>query len=384
MTAYAGNGYGGNHAHGNGAGRAAAKPQNLNVHRKALGRLKRDGLGRRVDVSLKQRGGRRGNREFAHYLSDSRKGEAIGRGARACGIKSKKKAKTDYGRVVPGQHTRRRNDFFISLIVRARAINAEAGQTVVDVPVDGMWGESCPEFPLRGAKITRDEGGKLLTGFDLQRAGYENIEPDGRFRVAWPGQGFSGADLTCTYDVETELWSRPAEVMEKIDERAECYSRLFEQHHAAVNERRKVNKLASYDAKTFLGLPNGFVPVLFVFKSEATARNVRAEVLRAVNEGDPALASYVELQRRPEFKPQERVSPDGDEYKTGGLILGRFFLFAGLDRMEQRDPFAPVFHPLFKYPEHLDALAGEEGHVSLEKVAHERADRDRDKAEEGS
>jgi len=353
---------------------------NLNVHRKALGRLKRDGLARRVDVSLKLRGGRRGPREFAHFLSDARKGEAIVRGARACGIKFKAKAKKDYGRVgLPGHHTRRRNDFYLAMILRAREINAEAGKTVVDVPVDDVWGESCPDFPLRGAKITRDEGGKLLTGFELQKAGYVDIEPDGRFLAEWPGQGFAGADLSCTYDVELELWTRRYAVMGKMDERAESYSRLLQQHHQAVNERRReVEKLTSCDAQTFFGLPEAFVPVLFHFKTDAVARNMRDRVFKSLEAGDGALAGVFDLQSRPEIGPRMGTGEDGRpkvvEPPRAGI--GRFYLFAGLDRLEGNDPFGFAFWPLLKYPMHLEGVGGE-GRVSLEAVAREREETDR-------
>ena len=362
---------------------AEKEPENLNVHRKAMGRLKRDGLARRVDVALKQRGGRRGTREFAYFLSDARKAESIVRGARACGIKAKAKAKNDYGHVgLPGNHTRVRNDLYIAMIVRAREVNAQAGQTVVDVPVEDMWAESCPDFPLRGEKITRDEGGKKLTGFDLQKAGYVAIEPDGRFRSEWPRQGFAGADLSCTYDVELELGIRPDAVMEKMDERAACYWRLFKTHRDRTVERLREKTGQTPTEETFLGLPGGFVPVLFLFKTDATARNMRDRVLGAVREKDEALRSFEDLQMRPEIKPEPRTREDGRQYLASDVFVGRYFLFAGLDRLspESGDPFVPVFWPLMPYP--MD-LAGAEGRVSLEAVARERAENDRRKVGEG-
>ena len=250
----------------------AKKPPrpNLNVWRNALARLKRDGLARRADVSLKITGGRRAVREYAHFLSDARKGEAIVRGARNCGIKSKTKATKDYGRVgLPGNHTRVRNDIFIAMLLAAAAANERVGRVVVEVPLGDMWSESCPDFPLRGKKITTDEAGKKLTGFELQKAGYVQIHPDGRFKVRFPDflVSYHGRvekiALECVMDAELEMGTRPDEVMAKIDERAACYLRMLVHHRARMDTRREAEGKQRHHPDVFVGLPEGLVPVLF-------------------------------------------------------------------------------------------------------------------------
>ena len=346
---------------------------NLNVHRKALGRLNRDGLARRADVGLKQRGGRRGNREFAYFLSDSRKGEAIVGGARMCGVKSRAKAKADYGRVgLPANHTRVRNDLFIASIACAREINAGAGRTVVDVPVDGVWGEACPDFPMRGAKIEHDEGGKRLSDYDLQRAGYVAIEPDGRFRVVWPGQGWLGADLGCTYDVELEMGTRPGDVMGKVNDRAACYSRLLDLHRRAANERLRRAKQPQHLPDEFVGLPEGLVPILFWMRSDTSAKNMRNRVKEALDEGNGAVSGFKELRDRTDLVPVKKTTKEGIHYFEGGADVGRYVLFGGVERVGSA-PFGPVYYPLYKYPaEHQPVNAG--GRVSLAVVAREMAE----------
>ncbi len=357
----------------------AEQPPNLNVWRKALGRLKRDGLARRADVSLKLTGGRRGVREFAHFLSDGRKGESIVRGARNCGLKRKAKAKTDYGRVgLPGNHTRVRNDVFIATILHAAAANERVGRAVVEVPLEDMWAESCPEFPLRGAKITTDEAGKKLTGHDLQRAGYVQIHPDGRFRVRFPGFRirYGGtveeSDLECTMDVELEMGTRPDAVLSKINERAACYLRLLTQHREAANKRREANGGQRHRSDVYLGLPEGMVPVLFWFGSDTTAKNTRDRVRAALEDGDEALSSLAELRDRPELAPLKKRTEEGSEYFEGGAEVGRYFLFAGLDRV-QSDPFGSNYYPLSRYPAHIEAKA-EGGRVPIPQVAQEMAE----------
>ncbi len=352
------------------------KPPNLNVWRRALGRLKRDGLARTADVSLKQSGGRRGVREYAFYLSDSRKGEAIVRGARACGIKAKKKATECYGRVgLPGNHARVRNDIYIAMILQAAAVNERVGRVAVEVPLDGMWAESCPEYPLRGEKITTDEAGKKLTGFELQKAGYVQIYPDGRFRARFPNNRmhYHGKvelhDLDCVYDVELETGTRSKAVMEKIDERAACYLRMLDLHRQAAKERRRAKGEPAVRPDVFVGLPEGLVPVLFWMQSDVTAKNMRDRVKAALEAGDEALSSLAELRDRPELQPTRKQMDSGEKYWEGGAAVGRYFLFAGIDRL-QPHPFAPNYYPLSRYPAHLEAQTVE-GRLPLPLITQE-------------
>ncbi len=348
------------------------QPPDLNVWRKALGRLKRDGVARRADVSLKLTGGRRANREFAHFLSDARKGEAIVRGARNCGIKSRTKAKNDYGRVgLPGNHARVRNDLFIALRLHAAAANGRVGRVVAEVPLEDMWAESCPEFPLRGAKITTDDGGRRLTGFEFQKAGYHALEPDGRFRVRFPAGGPNRTDLECTFDVELETGTRSGEVVSKIDERAGCYLRLLDLRRRSENERRGRARLPGPLPDEFLGLPEGMVPLLFWLPSDASAKNMRDRVLAALAEGDEALSSFNELRERPELVPLKKTR-EGVGYFEGGADVGRYVLFGGAENVEAA-PFGPVYYPLCKYPPEHQPVGGG-GRVSIPVIAHEMAE----------
>ncbi len=268
------------------SGRPGPKPQNLNVHRRALSRLHKAGVARRTDVNVKANGSRRGVREYIYALSDVRKGEAIVAGARANGIKGSKRAKSDYGRVgMPGNHTRIRNDFLISMILHAREENRRTGRTVLNVPLEKTWSESAPFFPRRGAKITHDEGGRKLEGYDLQRAGYEEIEPDGHFVVEWMRE----LPVSCAYDVELELDIDTEYVANKVDARSACYSRLLARHREAAAERRKReqgSKYAGMRYEEFVGLPDGMVPVLFLLPTDRSARNMRDRVRKAIIEDD--------------------------------------------------------------------------------------------------
>lgn len=356
------------------------KTKNLNVHRRALSRLHKAGVARRSDVNVKANGGRRGVREYIYSLSDVRKGEVIVAGARANGIKGSKRAKADYGRVgLPGNHTRVRNDFLISFIVKAREANRRAGRTVVAVPLEKMWSESAPFFPRRGAKITRDDGGRKLEGYDLQRAGYSEIEVDGNFAVEWMGE----LPISCYYDVELELDVDTEYVARKVNARSACYFRLLMRHREAVDERRKRKQGANYAGmryEEFVGLPDGMVPVLFLLPTDRSARNMRDRLQKKIIEGNDALVRFAELQERPELRSVEKATIEGIKYQEGGALVGRYYLFGGLDRIAQYGPFAPVYYPLTRYPMSLEP-PGQDGRVSLELVARERAQTHAGKAE---
>ena len=282
----------------------------LGAWRRPLNRLVAARLARRRDVVTETwgEGGRATRREHLYFLDDGRRGETLIAAARACGVKGAKKAKTSYGRGgLPGPHTKVRNDFFIKLIEDAKEASRRSGRTIVEVPLDEAWGQTCPDFPILGAKITTDGAGRALSGFDLARAGYEEIEPDMRFLTLWPEMGFS-----CPYDVELEMGIRTREVVHKIDARAAAYARMF-----SDRERRRAKEAGHHGVPQgfWAGLPPGMVPVVFLFPTGRQARSMRDRVARA-EEG------------------LERLDAFGEKIaRVGGLSLGALFLFAGLDEL---------------------------------------------------
>lgn len=74
------------------------RAQSLTPERRALNRLVDGGLARTVDVAVKQRGGRRGPREYLYFLSESRRGEAIIAAGKLLSVSDAKKAKDAYMR----------------------------------------------------------------------------------------------------------------------------------------------------------------------------------------------------------------------------------------------------------------------------------------------
>lgn len=284
--------------------------EDLGAWRRPLNRLVAARMARRRDVVTEKRGegGALTSREHLYFLDDGRKGETLVAAARACGVKGAKKVKTAYGRGgLPGPHTKVRNDFFVKLIEDAREANRRSGRTIVEVPLDEAWGQTCPAFPIHGAKITTDEAGRTLSGFDLARAGYEEIEPDMRFMTLWPEMGFS-----CPFDVELEMGIRTREVIHKIDARAAANARMF-----SDRERRRAKEAGHHGVPQgfWAGLPPGMVPVVFLFPTGRQARSMRDRVARA-EEG---------LERFDAFG--EKIA------RVGGLSLGALFLFAGLDEL---------------------------------------------------
>ena len=285
-------------------------------HRRALGRLARQGLARRVDINKKQRGGRRGGVELLFYLSDARSGEAIIAGAMRNGIKDPVKAKANYMRGgLKGRHTKIRNDFLIRAIL-------DAGRTPgVEVDRGRVGGESHGGFPVLGAKVTRDKAGRKLTGFDLAKAGYEELQPDGylpvRFRADSPG----GGSVECPFLVELELWTRTDLVAEKIDGYAAAWARM---HGDAVRGWAEERGKSGVPKDFFVGLPPGVAPVVFLFETGAAARRMRDRLYAG------------------EGGPMDRYDAFAKRLADFGVYPGRLFLFCGMDdilpRLRYSDP----------------------------------------------
>lgn len=284
------------------------RPQRLTPERRALTRLTESGLTRRVDVAVKQRGGRQGPREHLYFLTDARKGEAVVAAGELCGVGDPSKAKSDYGRGgLKGRHAKLRNDLLIRLIYDAAAARARGEN--VEVPLDECWAESCPDFPILGAKITHDEAGRRLDDFQRNKAGYEELVPDGRFRVEW------GGGVSCTFDVELELGTRLEVVADKVDARAGAWLRHYEAQRERVQKQkqdREGNPYIRLADDYFSGFGPHITPVIFVYTTERRARNMRARLLARYPE------RYAEL----------------DAQLAGhGISAGSLFLFASLDTL---------------------------------------------------
>lgn len=277
-------------------------PKRLNPERSAMNRLLASGLLRRIDVNEKQRGGRRGNKELLYFLSNSRANEAIITAAQLCGVGNSKKAGSDYMRGgLKGRHTKVRNDYMIRLILDAQVSGAS-------VPIDEVWGESCPDYPLLGAPIEHDAAGRELDEFEKRKTGYEEVLPDGRFSVCWE-------DLSCVFDLELELNTEARVLAQKIDARAAALIRMYRDAEKLERAwwRQEIERLNAllrdpglppgdernalqYRASRLMdlqrshkrgplpyyaGLPQEIVPVLVLFPTERQARNARQRLLEA-------------------------------------------------------------------------------------------------------
>lgn len=344
-------------------------------HRRALDRLARQGLVRRVDINKKQRGGRRGGVELLFFLSDARSGEAIIAGAMRNGIKDPVKAKANYMRGgLKGRHTKIRNDFLIRAIL-------DAGRTPgAEVDRERVGGESHRGFPVLGAKVTRDKAGRKLSGFDLAKTGYEELNGDGylpvRFRADSPG----GGSVECPFLVELELWTRTDVVAEKIDGYAAAWARM---HGDAVRGWPEKSGKSGVPKDFFVGLPTEVAPVVFLFETGAAARRMRDRLY--AGEGG-AMDRYDALAKR---------------LANFGVYVGRLFLFCGMDeilpRLRYSDPdlgelretsghvFDAVYAEFAKYLESPEKEGNESGatlvarDVSLREVALYRRDCQRDR-----
>ncbi|MDP9437237.1 MAG: hypothetical protein M3P49_00575, partial [Actinomycetota bacterium] len=204
------------------------------LERRTLRRLVRAGLVDVRDVSVRPEGGapRTGGRENFYYLSPKRNYAAAVQGALQVEVEDEAKARAAYKRCqIPGraEHAVLRNDYLIRLLQDAERINAKAGVEVARVPLEEMWGESCPDFPLLGARILTDPAGEPLPDKGFRR--YEWIAPDGRFVVEWEASERQWAS-PCSYDIELERWTRTGAkgkgVLKKIEARAGWMRREYD------------------------------------------------------------------------------------------------------------------------------------------------------------
>lgn len=205
------------------------------------------------DVRARHRGDtQRGSGERWYYLSDRAAGRAIQVAAEAAGDERTKdrirKAHEQLKQPGHAEHALARNDYLLALLDDAERICMRAGEEVVRVPVEELWGESCPDYPLRGQRIEWDAAGESVPKEQLAKWSprYELITPDGRFVVEWPDPLL---DLSCAFDVEVEMAARIGTTgrkgtVQKIEARSRWWLRLLATREAAESVRLK----AAYEA----------------------------------------------------------------------------------------------------------------------------------------
>ena len=240
-------------------------------------------------------------------------GDGIAYGASVCGEENAWKARRAYRRVRLPAHTvhcNERNLYYL----RLRKAAEDAG---IGVPLEEMWAETHPDFPLYGS-------GTPKSGRADAALRYVRLEPDGAFELARrDGLG------ACRFHVEVELSEKPryGAIVDKIDRYAACFRRLADDDPPALASGR-------------------FGPVVFLFRQPEAATAAHRYVGRAAKAGSGGIARYLEWR---EF------------VKGAGARAGRFFLFgplgprrAGRDgREEDVDPLGRVFEPLTGYPEEM-------------------------------
>ena len=150
-----------------------------------------------------------GRSALFHHLSKKDAGKAIVMAAQRAGVKEREAGDQYKLFQLPGraEHHHERNEFYLSLL---EATAADGG---AEVPLSEMWGESYPEFPLRG------EGRPRAQERENARMVYERIYPDGIFTLRWPG-------LEQRFLVEIERRTRSAKVISKLDGHAGRWLRL--------------------------------------------------------------------------------------------------------------------------------------------------------------
>lgn len=276
------------------------------------------------DVRARHRGDtQRGAGERWYYLSDRAAGRAIQVAAEAAGDERTKdrirKAHEQLKQPGHAEHALARNDYLLALLDDAERICARAGEEVVRVPLEELWGESCPDYPLRGQKIEWDAAGESVPKEQLAKWSprYELITPDGRFVVEWPDPLL---DLSCAFDVEVEMAARIGMTgrkgtVQKIEARSRWWLRLL----AAREEReREVLKVAygkaaeekrQYEVDEFsdwasseqakqidwwLGLDEeAAVPVIFLYPRVKQAERMRDRVAAEMDAGRmPCFAEF--------------------------------------------------------------------------------------------
>lgn len=376
-------------------------------------------LGHCADVRRSESGarsrGRGGRREELFYLV----GKGVGMGAEAVGARDARGGRADYARChLPRdrEHAALRADFYLSLV--------RDSETYPDVrvPVEKLRAESYRRFPLFGSPVTTDVAGEELPERSYARARYASIEPDGAFEVWWGHEQGSDGVLKGAFYLEVEAGEkqRTRAVAEKIDDYAGHLLRLYRRSERRELERWKacrevmddqIKRFLTADRNApgklvdervrlaefisgvgdgpvpyFLGLPETFRPVVFLFRSHALAWSVRSIIAEGryptpkLDEARGHLAGVLRgerlLRHRREAEEAEAggygspAEPSEAELEAAAsdLDLGRFFVFGGWSSVADGTSLGPVYAPLDAYP-------GGEGAVeeaALGRVAAER------------
>lgn len=324
-----------------GPARRRATPRD---HR-ALRRLVGAGVAKVADVRSRYAGKKsRGSLEKWYYL-DRTGGEPLLMGAFAADVEDAKTARDNWKyhqQPSRREHAHLRNEVFILSVLDAEHENARRGWRFVEIDREEIYGESCPEYPLYGARINVDKAGAPKPARPGGRGDYEWFIPDGRMEVGWRAK-LAGEDrepdLLCAFDFEVEMRARTKKVFEKIDKRAGWIHRLVSAREQAwvkprmaawkasrkadgkdpegIDARREYERLRR--VVPWLGLPPEVAPVVFVYPTAKMALAMRGRVAEAAELGDARLRRYAALARKVDAQ--------------GGHDLGSLFLFCGWDEL---------------------------------------------------
>lgn len=215
------------------------------------------------------------------------------------------------------EHRHSLNEFLLSLR------EAAANDPEVEVPLESMWGESYPGFPLRGEATARSDRSNA-------RLIYERIYPDSVFEVDY------GEGLACRYLVEYESRSRPSHVLAKLDSYGAHFHRLLKENDRPIHDWLR--------------------PIIFLFPQGSTTVHVAQVVADAIRAEAPGLARFMTW------------------WKAGakkGVKAGRLVMFASLEDLQAHGALSARYGVLQKYPEDVLGVAKNRTQVSLEAVAEE-------------
>ncbi len=329
-----------------GSARRQATPRDY----RALNRLVGVGVAKVADVRPKYAGKKpRGSREKWYYL-DKTGGDPLLMGAFAADVEDAKTARDNWKyhqQPSRREHAHLRNEVFILAILDAEWENIRKGWRFVEIDWEEIFGESCPEYPLYGARIATDKAGEPKQVRQGGRGNYEELIPDGRLEIGWRAK-LLGEDrepgTVCPFDFEVEMRARTKKVFEKINKRAGWIHRLITAREKpwvaarmaewsktysaglAGEQGRKVDERAEYKrlraSVPWLGLPPEVVPVVFVYPTAKMALAMRKRVAEAAKRGDERLHRYATLARKMEA--------------LGEHDLGKLFLFCGWDELRPR------------------------------------------------
>ncbi len=318
---------------------------------RALNRLVDVGVAKVADVRPKYAGKKlRGSREKWYYL-DKTGGDPLLMGAFAADVEDAKTARDNWKyhqQPSRREHAHLRNEVFILSILDAEWENAKKGWRFIEIDREEIFGESCPEYPIYGARIAVDKAGEPRQVRQGGRGDYEELIPDGRLEIGWRAKLLSEdrePDLVSAFDFEVEMRARTKKVFEKISKRAGWVHRLITAREqawvkgrmAAWNEQNRGRGYSSASGRKdaekeeykrlranvpWLGLPPEVVPVVFVYPTAKMALAMRKRVAEAAKRGDEKLHRYATLARKMEA--------------LGEHDLGKLFLFCGWDELRPR------------------------------------------------